>query len=130
MTSLGNTPWMQVLLIYCFLTVSTRPAASKQLFRLKKKWTFFTQIFQLSVHHAVKLVLHQTQLRFSSINRVFFKVYCNFYDLKFYQHVFVSIKTYLLIKITKEHRYQLYKWWKLNQEKLRSDLNYMVYQSF
>lgn len=24
------------------------------------------------MHHAVKLVLHQTQLRFSSINRVFF----------------------------------------------------------
>ena len=50
---------MQVLLIYCFLTVSTRPAASKQLFRLKKSKLFFTQGFQLSGHHAVKLVLHK-----------------------------------------------------------------------
>lgn len=130
MTSLGNTPWMQVLLIYCFLTVSTRPAASKQLFRLKKKVNFFYTNISIICASCSKTRVTSNTIEIFLNKPCFFLSYCNFYDLKFYQHVFVSIKTYLLIKITKEHRYQLYKWWKLNQEKLRSDLNYMVYQSF
>lgn len=98
--------------------------------QIEKKVNFFYTNISIICASCSKTRVTSNTIEIFLNKPCFFLSYCNFYDLKFYQHVFVSIKTYLLIKITKEHRYQLYKWWKLNQEKLRSDLNYMVYQSF